>query len=126
VNAIWEGSGNVMCLDVLRAFGRDGEPARAVLSQIARSAEDIPEARQAAEALGKMLAAGGEADARAAVERLALLAAAAALKAGAPAAVADMHGRARLAAGGGHMWGTAALTDSERGHLLERALPVTG
>ena len=28
VNAIWEGSGNVMGLDVLRALSRDGEAAR--------------------------------------------------------------------------------------------------
>ena len=33
VNAIWEGSGNVMCLDVLRALSREGEAARAVLAR---------------------------------------------------------------------------------------------
>jgi putative acyl-CoA dehydrogenase len=32
VNSIWEGSGNVMCLDVLRAFGKSPE-ARAALAQ---------------------------------------------------------------------------------------------
>jgi putative acyl-CoA dehydrogenase len=31
VNAIWEGSGNVMCLDVLRALSREGDAASAVL-----------------------------------------------------------------------------------------------
>ena len=31
VNAIWEGSGNVMCLDLLRALSREGEAASAVL-----------------------------------------------------------------------------------------------
>ncbi len=36
VNAIWEGSGNVMCLDVLRAFARDAEAARATLADLAR------------------------------------------------------------------------------------------
>ena len=34
VNAIWEGSGNVMCLDVLRALAREGEAARAVLGDL--------------------------------------------------------------------------------------------
>ena len=29
VNAIWEGSGNVMCLDVLRALSREAEAASA-------------------------------------------------------------------------------------------------
>src|SRR5208282_2610922 len=37
LNAIWEGSGNVMCLDVLRALGRDGEATRAVIGALARA-----------------------------------------------------------------------------------------
>ena len=32
VNSIWEGSGNVMCLDVLRALGRSGRTADAILA----------------------------------------------------------------------------------------------
>ena len=32
VNSIWEGSGNVMCLDVLRAFERETEAAHALLA----------------------------------------------------------------------------------------------
>ncbi|OIM91251.1 DNA alkylation response protein, partial [Bradyrhizobium elkanii] len=35
VNAIWEGSGNVMCLDVLRALGREADAALAVLRALA-------------------------------------------------------------------------------------------
>src|SRR5579872_523324 len=34
VNAIWEGSGNVMCLDVLRALSREAEAAQAVLQRL--------------------------------------------------------------------------------------------
>jgi putative acyl-CoA dehydrogenase len=34
VNAIWEGSGNVMCLDVLRALAHEGEAGRAVLGAL--------------------------------------------------------------------------------------------
>ena len=33
VNAVWEASGNVMCLDVLRAFSRDPDAAAALLSR---------------------------------------------------------------------------------------------
>src|SRR5258706_551296 len=33
VNAIWEGSGNVMCLDVLRAMRAEGEGAQVLLHQ---------------------------------------------------------------------------------------------
>ena len=47
VNAIWEGSGNVMCLDVLRAMRSEGEGAQAVLRQLAHEAADLPGAGEA-------------------------------------------------------------------------------
>lgn len=34
VNSIWEGSGNIMCLDVLRAFGRSNATREAVLDEL--------------------------------------------------------------------------------------------
>ena len=34
LNSIWEGSGNVMALDVLRALARDAEPSAAVLVEL--------------------------------------------------------------------------------------------
>jgi putative acyl-CoA dehydrogenase len=34
VNSIWEGSGNVMCLDVLRAFGKSAATREAVLQEL--------------------------------------------------------------------------------------------
>ena len=40
VNAIWEGSGNVMCLDVLRALSREPDAAAAVLQQLSEEAAD--------------------------------------------------------------------------------------
>ena len=43
VNAIWEGSGNVMCLDVLRALAHEGEAARAVIGALAADAGDVAE-----------------------------------------------------------------------------------
>src|SRR5215216_781501 len=42
VNAIWEGSGNVMCLDVLRALARESEQARAVLTSLVQSCAGLP------------------------------------------------------------------------------------
>src|SRR5947208_1212124 len=42
VNAIWEGSGNVMALDVLRVFIQDAETARAVLAELAADAAELP------------------------------------------------------------------------------------
>jgi putative acyl-CoA dehydrogenase len=34
VNSIWEGSGNIMCLDVLRAFSKSAQAAPAVLAEL--------------------------------------------------------------------------------------------
>jgi putative acyl-CoA dehydrogenase len=34
VNSIWEGSGNIMCLDVLRAFGKSTATRDVVLSEL--------------------------------------------------------------------------------------------
>jgi len=124
VNAIWEGSGNVMCLDVLRALSREGEAARAVLNDLVATCGDLPGAKEAAPFVGKTLtSADGEARARAAVEKLALLAAAAALKESAPA-VAAAFARTRLATARGGTFGTADLDAAEVATLLDRALPA--
>ncbi len=40
VNSIWEGSGNVMCLDVLRAIERDAEGFALILEQLTASAHN--------------------------------------------------------------------------------------
>jgi putative acyl-CoA dehydrogenase len=122
VNAIWEGSGNVMCLDVLRALSREGEAARAVLADLVRACGDLPGAKEGAGFIAKTLAApDGEAKARAAVEKLAMMAAAAALTESAPA-VASTFARTRLATPRGGTFGTSDLAESEAGELLDRAL----
>ena len=41
VNAIWEGSGNVMCLDVLRALSREADAATAVLQALAAETQGL-------------------------------------------------------------------------------------
>ena len=64
-----------------------------------------------------------EAHARAAVERLALLTAAAALRASSPA-VAEAFARHRLAAPLARLYGAAELTGAETTLLLDRALPA--
>ena len=80
VNAIWEGSGNVMCLDVLRALSREVEAAGAVLQGLAAETSGLPGAGDAVAFIGKAFRRpDSERVARLAVERLALLAAAAAL-----------------------------------------------
>jgi putative acyl-CoA dehydrogenase len=124
VNAIWEGSGNVVCLDLLRALSRDTEAAKAELADIARATADLPGAKEALRFVERALSgADAEAHARAAVERLALLVAADALRASAPA-VADMFATARLAERSGRSYGAVELTPVTTRTLLERALPA--
>jgi len=125
LNAIWEGCGNVMCLDVMRALSREGEAARQVLAGLVSACHDLPGAAQAAAFIGKTLsAADGEARARAAVERLALLAAAAALAEGTPDGVAQAFARTRLAEPYGANFGSADLSAGETAALIERVLPA--
>ena len=124
VNAIWEGSGNVMGLDVLRAFTRDAEAARATLADLARRAGDLPGAADAANLIAKTFADGvGEGSARVAVERLAQLAAAAALNAQGRGDVAETFARTRLSGRRGSTYGTSDLAAAEIRSLLARVLP---
>jgi len=123
VNAIWEGSGNVMCLDVLRALGQDREAARAALAALAEEAADLPDARATLDFIARAVAAeDAEGEARAAVDRLALLAAAAALRQSAPE-VAALFARTRLEEGHGAMYGTSRIAPEEARRLIDRALP---
>ncbi len=122
LNAIWEGSGNVMCLDVLRALGREPEATRIVLGALATATTDLPGAAHAAtEIMQTLKHADAEAHARGAVERIAVLSAAAALGESAPA-VAEIFARARL---GRRVatYGTASLDATEAKLLVDRALP---
>src|SRR5262249_51258290 len=90
VNAIWEGAGNVMCLDVLRVLAREPDASRSVLAELGREAGAFPSAQATMQFIDAALAQpDAESHARAAVERLALLAAAAALQLNAPASVVD-------------------------------------
>jgi putative acyl-CoA dehydrogenase len=120
VNAIWEGSGNVMALDVLRAA--TPETVQTVLDALARDGEWLPGVRETRAQIMEALAAG-EAKARLVVERLALLAGAGALRTSAPAAVAELFARTRLKAPRGVMLGTSDISGAETADLLARALP---
>src|SRR6201984_3448668 len=86
VNAIWEGSGNVMCLDVLRALAREADAALTVLRGLADASQGLPGAGEAAALISTAFRqSDSERTARLAVEKLALLAGAAARNEGAPA-----------------------------------------
>ncbi|UPK32238.1 acyl-CoA dehydrogenase family protein [Bradyrhizobium sp. 186] len=123
VNAIWEGSGNVMCLDVLRALARETDAAMAVLQGLAAETKGLSGAGEAISFIGKTFRrADGERVARLAVEKLALLAAAAALNGVSPRH-AELFAVTRLAANHASMYGAVELESGEVRALLERALP---
>jgi putative acyl-CoA dehydrogenase len=123
VNAIWEGSGNVMCLDVLRALSREPEAAMAVLQGVAAEAKGLPGAGEAAAFIARTFRrADGERVARLAVEKLALLAAAAALNGVSPRQ-AELFAATRLATNHASMYGAVEFDSGEVRALLERALP---
>jgi putative acyl-CoA dehydrogenase len=108
VNSIWEGSGNVICLDVLRALARTQGALDAVLAEVdlARGAERRLDAW--ARDLKEDLARPEDAEVRARdlVERLALALQAALLVRHAPAAIADAFCGSRLQPGGCRQFGT--------------------
>ena len=123
VNAIWEGSGNIMALDVLRAAGREREAAQAVIADLAQQARDLPGMRETVAAIAAgFIAPEPETGARGLALKLATLATAAALSQCAPAPIAEAFARTRLARETA-MLGAAELGEA-RPLLLERALPV--
>ena len=123
VNAIWEGSGNVMCLDVLRALSREADAASAVLQDLAEEAKGLPGAGDAVALIGKAFRrTDSERVARLAVEKLALLAAAAALNKVSPHH-AELFAATRLAGNHASMYGAVDLANDDIRGLLERALP---
>jgi putative acyl-CoA dehydrogenase len=124
VNAIWEGSGNVMCLDVLRALSREPDAAALVLQRLVDETRGLPGAAEAAAFVAKSFRRpDAERSARLAVEILAQLAAAAALNAIHPGH-AELFASTRLAPRQAQLYGTAEITAAQGQVLLERALPA--
>ena len=104
LNSVWEGSGNVNALDVLRAVAREPESVEAYFAEVARA--DDPRIARGTASLRRELADADEAGARRLVERLALLLQASLLVRHAPAPVADAFCASRLAGDRGLAFGT--------------------
>jgi putative acyl-CoA dehydrogenase len=124
VNAIWEGSGNVQCLDVLRALAGDRDAGAILLAEIRRGATGERLLAALADDLEDMLRGGGpgEAASRHLVERIALGLQASLLLRHAPGAVAEAFCESRLAGGGGRLFGTLGRAADCRA-IVERATP---
>ncbi len=126
LNSIWEGSGNIQCLDVLRALSREPATADALRLELQDATGLDTHYDAALQSATPLLSAGGieEAGARLAVERLALLLQASVLlRAASPAA--GLFCRSRLGGAHGLAMGTLPA-ESGFAPLLARALPETG
>lgn len=122
LNAIWEGSGNIMALDLLRGAAREPEALERLIEELAKETEGLPGVRTAIERVRKNFkSADGEAHARLAAESLAQLAAAAALALSAPPAIAEAYAAHRLAGIAGRNYGNP-LPDALAGELMNRTL----
>lgn len=127
LNSIWEGSGNVNALDVLRAVSREPASVEAYLDEVSRARGHHPALDQAIAALPDVLARASDpyaqAGARRLVERLALALQAALLAQHAPAVVADAFIASRLGGAHGVAFGTldAGLSSTAAVGLVERA-----
>jgi putative acyl-CoA dehydrogenase len=125
LNSIWEGAGNVMCLDVLRALRKAPDVVEAVASEL-----DAGAGRQRAyDAFCASLkdrladAAGHESAARRLTQDLALALQASLLARHAPAIVFDVFVRSRLGADWTGAFGTLAPNLPFEA-LIERAMPI--
>lgn len=128
LNSIWEGAGNIMALDLMRACAKRGGPSgdtvQALEAELAttRGAHDLLD--QFTDALLARLAdgAGEETDARRLAQDVALAVQASLLRRHAPDFSFDAFCRSRLAAGGPQVFGTlpsGIAFDS----IIQRAMP---
>lgn len=127
LSSIWEGSGNVMALDVLRALSRSPEVLCAFLDEVDEAAGADPRLDAFTAALRDEFAdhEAVELRARRIVEHMALALQGALLVRHAPAAVADAFCAARLAGDGGLQYGTLpAGVDVEA--IVARHTPSAG
>jgi putative acyl-CoA dehydrogenase len=126
VNSIWEGSGNVMCLDVLRAVEREPEGFMLLLEEFNTAASGHATLRHMVDSLQAMLGIPSEQRellARRFVQRLALVAQASLMLKYAPGPVADAFIASRIDPENGRVYGTLGAASLQQ-DILARAWPV--
>jgi putative acyl-CoA dehydrogenase len=123
LNSIWEGSGNIMCLDVLRALSREPKTLEALADLYKKSGDlDARFDSYVATLLDDLRAcAGGEGNARVLVERIALAAQAAILLRGTVSDVAEAFIASRIKAAAPAAFGVLP-PGVELGVLIDRGL----
>ena len=124
VNAIWEGSGNIQCLDVLRAMGKTPEVVEAFFAELRPTQGQNALLDEQVRGLAKEFADTADLQYRArhVVERMALALQASLLVRSAPAFVADAFCASRLAPEGSFNYGALPRGVDVKA-IIERATP---
>jgi putative acyl-CoA dehydrogenase len=122
LNSIWEGSGNIQCLDVLRAMAREPSSREALFSELALAKGGHPLLDTEAERLRKDLADGDSLELRSRflVERMALALQASLLVRAGNRQVADTFCESRLGGAHGLAFGTLPVHAPMKA-LIDRA-----
>ncbi|MBO9524346.1 MAG: acyl-CoA dehydrogenase family protein [Nocardioidaceae bacterium] len=125
LNSVWEGSGNVNALDVLRALGREAGVLEAFQAELALAAGGDARLDAAVARLGQELTNTDDLELRARrlVEQMALVLQGSLLVRHAPAAVADAFCATRLGRDGGYSFGTLPA-GADVTAIIDRALPA--
>jgi putative acyl-CoA dehydrogenase len=126
VNSIWEGSGNVMCLDVQRAIEREPEGFMRLLDQLGESAPDHAGLRRLVAGLRDDLAMpAGQREmlARRFVQRLVLTVQGSLMLQHAPEAIADAFIASRIDGECGRVYGTLTVPALQE-DIIGRAWPM--
>ncbi|NHB56610.1 DNA alkylation response protein [Acinetobacter sp. 194] len=125
VNTIWEGSGNVMCLDVLRAISRDRESIEVLFQSFSDVAQTEPDLQKELQELFKLLSTASPDElqfmARTLVTRLTILAQAVLLKKYAPEFVSDAFIQTRYSGFHGQVVGMIEAKHITVDKILNRA-----
>jgi putative acyl-CoA dehydrogenase len=125
LNSVWEGSGNVMCLDVLRALLKEPEAAPALFAELEESSGADPRLDAHVAKLRAELSDFEEIEARArrVVEALALALQGSLVVRYSPRDVAEAFCASRLAGDAGHAFGTLP-SGIDFGAIVERHRPL--
>ena len=126
VNSIWEGSGNIMSLDMLRAAGRSPDALAALRAELGLSRGGDTRLDRFVAALEGEMADATEAESRARrlAERLVLAVQGSLLVRYAPSAVADAFCASRLSGESGRAFGILPA-GLDLGPIIERANPTS-
>ncbi|MGI9596356.1 MAG: DNA alkylation response protein, partial [Acidimicrobiales bacterium] len=124
LNAIWEGAGNVIALDVLRALARAPEVGQAFLAEVERGLGADHRLDDEIARVGEALqgVAGDEMGARRLIERLALCWSGSLLVQHGDPAVADAYIRSRIGGDHGSEYGTLS-PGADIAAIAVRAVP---